>query len=142
MRDMREMFIYHIARQLGIPLFGFCRGHQFIAAMNGAELVQDILDDLMCYHAGGTHTVEVVNPDWDEFFKNSPFGPYTVSSTHHQCVHRDRLPVGSELLCVASDENAIVEALLYPAFGLTMQCHPEFSDWTAPIEWVADNFLA
>lgn len=40
-RDMKEAYVYQVAKRFGIPMAGICRGLQFTASMAGACLVQD-----------------------------------------------------------------------------------------------------
>lgn len=40
-RDNYEKKIFGICKELGLGMLGICRGHQFLAVMNGAELIQD-----------------------------------------------------------------------------------------------------
>lgn len=69
-RDREEKEIFDRVRELNIPVFGICRGLQFMCAMAGGKLVQH-LDN----HTGGLHDMltnegELIN----------------VNSLHHQMV--------------------------------------------------------
>jgi hypothetical protein len=41
-RDQEEVRVYHTARRLGLPMFGICRGAQFLHVMNGGQLWQNV----------------------------------------------------------------------------------------------------
>jgi len=70
-RDKTEVDIYAHCLALKKPMFGICRGGQFLATMNGAELWQDVN-----HHAGSHHEIY----DIDEDVK------LTTNSYHHQMV--------------------------------------------------------
>lgn len=137
-RDIHELVVYKAARSFNMPIFGFCRGHQFVAAMEGGVLIQDIYTETGVRHHNPVHDVLVTDNDFLGMFQASPFGDFMVSSTHHQSV--GIVPTSAHV--IATDlTGKICEGLVYPEFGLTLQCHPEFMDWTAPLDWVATNFL-
>jgi gamma-glutamyl-gamma-aminobutyrate hydrolase PuuD len=137
-RDVHELAVYKAARSFNLPIFAFCRGHQFIAAMEGGVLIQDIHTETGIRHNNPVHDVLVTDNDFYTMFQESPFGEFMVSSTHHQAV--GIVPTSAHV--IATDlTGKICEGLVYPEFGLTLQCHPEHADWTAPLDWVAANFL-
>jgi gamma-glutamyl-gamma-aminobutyrate hydrolase PuuD len=68
-RDEFEIEIYKRAQELGKVCFGICRGAQFLHAMNGGKLWQDVNN-----HAGRSHTII----DLDEDVR------LEVTSLHHQ----------------------------------------------------------
>lgn len=72
-RDREEVAIFNRARELNKPMAGICRGAQFLCAMAGGHLVQDISNH------GRYHHLQFIDDDGIE--KTSP---ETVSSTHHQ----------------------------------------------------------
>ena len=41
-RDKREIFVYRMAKKWNIKMFGICRGHQFLNALTGGKLIQDL----------------------------------------------------------------------------------------------------
>lgn len=67
-RDQADLELYAKCYDEGIPMFGVCRGAQFGAVMNGAELFMDV-DNHNSSHIMFTKT-----------------GTLTVSSVHHQMV--------------------------------------------------------
>jgi anthranilate/para-aminobenzoate synthase component II len=72
-RDEAEIDVFTKALQLGKPMFGICRGMQFLHVMNGGKLYQDVRNH------GMTHWIRDNNGDC-----------YRASSMHHQmCIEDD-----------------------------------------------------
>ena len=67
-RDIAEIRFFVYAKNNKIPMIGVCRGSQFLGAMSGAKLIQDM------YHP---HYHHVTTFDGQNF---------TANSTHHQAV--------------------------------------------------------
>lgn len=57
-RDEVEVEAYRLAKEQGKPMFGICRGAQFLHAMNGGELWQDVDG-----HGGGSHYIVDLDED-------------------------------------------------------------------------------
>jgi gamma-glutamyl-gamma-aminobutyrate hydrolase PuuD len=75
-RDFMELTAYKKAVELGIPMFGTCRGLQFLTVMNGGKLIQDVTG-----HCGYDHDIL-----WDD-------GEITETTTvHHQMCYPYDLP--------------------------------------------------
>lgn len=70
-RDYADIGLYMTCLSEGIPMFGVCRGAQFLAAMNGFSLVQDL---------------DGHNSDHAIFVKHNNEVIENVSSRHHQAV--------------------------------------------------------
>lgn len=68
-RDQEEKVIYDECVRLGIPMFGICRGAQFLHAMNGGDLWQHVEN-----HGGDDHLIYDLEED---VFVNA-------TSYHHQ----------------------------------------------------------
>jgi gamma-glutamyl-gamma-aminobutyrate hydrolase PuuD len=66
-RDFQEQEIYKACLAKGIPMLGICRGAQFLCAMSGGELYQDV-----GHGHSGSHEIQTKD------------GPLIVTSTHHQ----------------------------------------------------------
>ncbi len=91
-RDDEEVSIFHAAVQHDIPMAGICRGAQFLCAMAGGTLVQDITNHTE-YH-------RLMYLDENGATKESP---ESVTSTHHQMQHPWSLPKGDfEILAWSS----------------------------------------
>lgn len=72
-RDRREKAIFDRALELKIPMAGICRGAQFLCAMAGGSIIQDVTKHT------NSHRVIAKN----EFGRNIT-SPELISSTHHQ----------------------------------------------------------
>jgi gamma-glutamyl-gamma-aminobutyrate hydrolase PuuD len=121
-RDEWEAKLYQAAHHYSIPIFGICRGHQLMAALNGGSLWQDINRDLQPeqYHGGGPLKLSGIFAEW------YPDG-YTANSAHHQCVRR--VPGNAVVVAVDAKDERIIEALDYPEDAMfSVQFHPEFMD--------------
>lgn len=66
-RDMREMALVARARELGLRIFGICRGAQLLTALAGGSLVQDVRNHTR------SHLIETTSGERME-----------VTSAHHQ----------------------------------------------------------
>ncbi len=130
-RDTMESIVLGEAIKANKPIFGICRGIQFINAALGGSLFQDIPSqhpsviehrqpapyDKPC------HDVSIV--------KDSPLYRFlqteslSVNSCHHQAVKKLAPP----LKAMAFSPDGLVEALYMPdyRFLLAVQWHPEFS---------------
>jgi putative glutamine amidotransferase len=115
------------------PAFGICRGIQFFNALLGGTLYQDLGAQHkgippLCHHQKQpydkpSHTVNI-RP-------GSPLrallgaDKIAVNSCHHQGV-KDLSP---ELVCMATAEDSLVEAVYMPdrKFTWAVQWHPEYS---------------
>ena len=134
-RDMREAKAYK--EFLASPKVGICRGHQFLAVMNGCKLIQ---------HAdghAGSHDALIETP--------SGLKTMEVSSTHHQQVKEplgsedinyillgfsdlstykegtDKYNIKTKLSKDQLDRQSDVEAIYFPeSRSLGFQFHPEF----------------
>ena len=130
-RDEMEAYILKKAIEIDKPIFGICRGIQFINAALGGSLYQDLPTQ---------HKSEVEHhqtPPYDipvhkvKIVKDSPLYKclntelLEVNSYHHQAV-REVAPV---LKTMALSEDGLVEALYKPdnKFLWAVQWHPEFS---------------
>lgn len=137
-RDNRDLELYAHCLKNGIPMFGVCRGAQFLHVMQGGKLYQDVDNHY------GDHAM------WDIRGKQQ-IGK--VSSVHHQMV----IPYkegGMEIIAtsgvannrwknptdkVASKAMADVEAFFYRetcCFGV--QGHPEYRGYYHFAKWTLD----
>lgn len=133
-RDKRDMELYKIGFEKGIPMFGICRGAQFLAVMNGAKLYQDVNNHQ------GDHKMWLVEEQ-----KTLP----KVSSVHHQMVRQSPNMDVLGVACKQSTNRALndkdteagpqddIEAFFFRdtcCFGV--QGHPEYSGYTQFQHWV------
>lgn len=131
-RDTFEMAAYHLAKELGLPILGICRGLQFINVAEGGSLTIDLPQDRQ---TGELHRVGV--EDWayhgihfskDHFlaiqFNDSS---YTVASNHHQGIEH----LAHSLQSIAQSDDDLVEAIGWAdetklSFLFAVQWHPEW----------------
>lgn len=130
-RDSLDFALIRRALQLGMPVFGICRGHQILNVGLGGTLIVDIPTDvqdpvvhqcddyLHCNHpvAVGEGTI---------LSRISGSGPDIVTTNHHQAV--DQIAPGLRISAYSSD--GVAEALEWESphgkpFLMGVQWHPE-----------------
>lgn len=132
-RDRREVSAYTLARQLGMPVLGICRGMQLLNVIfaDGAgqgTLVPDLAvapvrhvarDGVSAYHE-----VEVKAGSRLASLVGGP-GTYRINSRHHQGMYETQVARGLVVSALAPDQ--VVEGIEAPGapFLLGVQCHPE-----------------
>lgn len=122
-RDLFELQVFELAEEREVPMFGICRGAQFLCAMAGGTLIQDVSGH------GGDHMIETVDGR-----------DLRMTSTHHQMMY----PKGTthELLAWAKVKRSRhyawgggtipqdfleTEVVFFPKIkAIAMQGHPEF----------------
>jgi gamma-glutamyl-gamma-aminobutyrate hydrolase PuuD len=140
-QDQDDIEMYKLCLEKGIPMFGVCRGAQFLHVMNGGKLYQDVDN-----HMGDHMMYDVVKKEVIR----------TVSSVHHQmCIENKE--GGMEVLATSSvasvrwknpDEVISaqgmpdVEAFFYPATCcLGVQGHPEYKGYNEFMYWTLDQIM-
>lgn len=133
-RDELELKILQAALAQDKPVFGICRGLQFINAALGGTLWQDLPSQhpSATVHRQGkpynrpTHSVRLAGPLADLLGKNE----LGVNTLHHQAIRV--LAPGLEPMAIAPD--GLVEAFRSPAhrFLWAVQWHPEYLFETDP----------
>jgi gamma-glutamyl-gamma-aminobutyrate hydrolase PuuD len=133
-RDDDDIALYQLCLENGIPMFGVCRGAQFLSVMNGGKLYQDIDNHY------GDHKI------WDV---NRRFHIDKVSSVHHQMC-RPNVDGGMEIIATNSDGRnrslnpgdrkigpcADIEAFFYrDTCCIGVQGHPEYSGYPYYTKW-------
>ncbi len=127
-RDTFETKLLKTVIDKKLPVFGICRGEQFINVFHGGTLYQDIhkMTDSNVRHRQlgnqemGTHSIDVKEGSW----LHGVVGKKTVvNSYHHQAV-KDLAP-GFEV--VARSKDGIIEAIEKQEgpFCIAVQWHPE-----------------
>jgi len=87
-RDFQEQFFYKKAQDLNKVCFGICRGAQFLHAMNGGKLWQNVNN-----HAGSDHVIYDIDEDVY----------VTATSLHHQMlIYHDKM----ELIACTNEQVA------------------------------------
>lgn len=135
-RDRAEEYLYTLAQKHKIPKVGICRGSQFLTALNGGTIIQDVSKHAI----SGTHTIYTNSKDFKEI---------QVTSTHHQMMapahtyellaysvglsdfYEDGLEVNRPPNCGETRGGSIKEpeVVWYPmSKSLAVQYHPEYMD--------------
>lgn len=131
LRDEMEKQLFFMAVQKNKSVLGICRGIQFINAVLGGSLYQD----LPSQRPSGTEHHQ--SPPYDvpchrvQIVRESPLfsllqkQEISVNSYHHQAVKN----LSDKLIPMAYSEDGLVEAVCMPEknFVWAVQWHPEFS---------------
>ncbi|MBR1390767.1 MAG: gamma-glutamyl-gamma-aminobutyrate hydrolase family protein [Lachnospiraceae bacterium] len=131
LRDQMESYLLHGALERDMPVFGICRGVQFLNAALGGTLYQDLpteYESTVEHHMAApydreAHKVEILPGTILAAILGE--GIHSVNSYHHQAI-RDLAP-GVTLMAVS--EDGLSEAIGVPdkKFVMGVQWHPEFS---------------
>jgi putative glutamine amidotransferase len=149
-RDKEEIRDFKFAQKVGIPSLGICRGHQFLCAMVGGKLIQDVSN-----HAGSDHQIST----FDGL-------TLTTNSLHHQMINPYILkPKEYKILAWtpkrlsnryfgAKDKSVYlpyefkeIEAIYFPTIrAFSVQFHPEMmfnrsGKNEAVVTWTQKTFL-
>lgn len=137
-RDVEDMKLYELCYNEGIPMFGVCRGAQFLHVMNGGKLFQDVDN-----HVGD-------HPIWDSRKKKMI---NRVSSVHHQACISNR-ENGMEVIADSFKSTtrwknphdkvignmADIEAFFYrDTCCLGVQGHPEYRGYFEFLKWTLEQ---
>ena len=137
-RDSMETVLFDLAYKADKPVLGICRGIQFINAVMGGELWQDLPTQRPSeieHHQSPPYDVPVHSVTIEE---NSPLfallddlldgGRLSVNSYHHQAVKT--LAPGLGVMAVS--EDGLIEGIYDESrrFMWAVQWHPEFSHKT------------
>lgn len=128
-RDALESRLFQTAFLSDKPMLGICRGIQFINAMLGGTLYQDLNSEFKSgieHHMAPpynrhVHTVTIQKGILSEIISAKTIG---VNSYHHQAIKT----LADGLHVEAISEDGLIEAVSYPGkkFILAVQWHPEF----------------
>lgn len=130
-RDKLERVIFDYAVSRDIPTLGICRGIQFINAIQGGSLYQDIptqrpnsVSHQMSapYHRVWHHVDIIAHSPLGKLLGTTRLG---VNSYHHQAINR----LGRDLEIMAVAEDGVIEAVYMPhkRFIWALQWHPELN---------------
>ncbi len=123
-RDLSEIIIAKRAIELGIPIFGICRGAQLACALAGGTLIQHVDNHVGSYH-------DIVNNDGELF---------STSTCHHQMMNPFEIkhemiawsaPSRSDVYISEGEKNLEMplepEVVFFPTIkALGVQGHPEW----------------
>ncbi len=128
LRDVAEIDLVRLARELRLPTLGVCRGAQVCAVADGGTLLPDLGPDLPHILPGGRHPV-TMQPGSRCAHLLAAYP--AVSSLHHQAIER----AGGGWRTVVWADDGVIEAVEWnnpeewPCIGV--QWHPEL-DETGP----------
>ena len=127
-RDALESALFPLALESGKPVFGICRGLQFINAALGGTLWQDLPSEhpSEIAHRQGkpydspVHSVSLSGPIRELLGKDT----IRVNSLHHQAIRN----LAPSLEAMAVTPDGLTEAVYMPGkrFVWAVQWHPEF----------------
>lgn len=136
-RDNTDIALYHTCMTQGIPMLGVCRGAQFLAVMNGAQLYQHVDGHSSPHNIYDAHNKKTIKH---------------ISSVHHQMV------IKSEGMQVLADSWAAntrwTDGVADPVRGTKMdveayfirdtlclgvQGHPEYKGYTEYTIWCLEQ---
>ena len=130
-RDNMEKLVLEDVMKEGKPILGICRGIQFINAVRGGTLYQDLPSQhpsQIEHHQTPPYDIpvhDVIISRSTPLYECLGTDRISVNSYHHQAVKA----VAPELEIMAESEDGIVEALYKPFYSFlwAVQWHPEFS---------------
>lgn len=141
-RDSMESLLFAEALKLDKPIFGICRGLQFINVALGGSLYQDLKTQynpdsehrMTKPYNRGIHNVRILSET--PFEELVPQEELAVNSLHHQAIKK----LAPALKEGAISEDGLIEAVYMPdkKFVLATQWHPELS---LGAEMYSENFF-
>ena len=123
-RDSQEKLLLSLAIDLRLPVFGICRGMQFVNCYFGGGFPIDIVttDKNIEDHVVSNHEIKIVDSKWKDLIGKDRVN---TNSFHRQGLIMDQISKELEVLAI-SESSGFVEALChkeYPIVGI--QWHPE-----------------
>lgn len=136
-RDHYEMELVHSAYEMGIPIFGICRGLQIINVAFGGSLYQDIsifkkdaeIHRHAKYNQETTHPIEVVENTLLRAILHEK--TIVANSYHHQGINK----LAPGIIVNAYAPDGFIEGIEKPggSFLLAVQWHPEMMVKKSPV---------
>lgn len=112
--------LIEIALERKLPLFGNCRGAQFINVFFGGKLIQNVKKKTGVNHVNAKHKVKITDKN-AEFLGKKEF---IVNSYHKQGIMKDTL--SSKLKEFAITDDGIIEGIYHPKYPIAgVLWHPE-----------------
>jgi len=146
-RDRVELLLVEGGLELGIPIFGICRGLQVLNVALGGTLYEDLQDQMpraiqhdyideqpRDYLAHPVH-IEAGSRLANILGTNAT----QVNSLHHQGIRQ----LATSLTSIACSPDGLVEGVELPGypFGLAVQWHPEWLQEQAPMRALFQAFV-
>jgi putative glutamine amidotransferase len=148
-RDALEWSALDAADRRGVPVFGICRGLQFLNVHRGGSLLQHVEGQVGAAYPATpalSHPLDVQGGTKLAQILGDRTTPLAVNSYHHQAVSPERLaPTLRASAFTDSPRGTLVEGLEEPGerFVLGVQCHPERTESSpADLERVWAAFVA
>ncbi|NBO52728.1 MAG: gamma-glutamyl-gamma-aminobutyrate hydrolase family protein [bacterium] len=148
-RDALEWAALDAADRRGIPVFGICRGLQFLNVHRGGSLLQHVEGQVGAAYPATpalSHPITVQPGTTLAQILGDQRSPLVVNSYHHQAVSPERLAPGLRASALTdSPRGTLVEGLEEPGerFVLGVQCHPERTESSpADLELVWSAFIS
>lgn len=133
-RDMSDIMMLKLAKELDMPVLGICRGMQVMNVVQGGTLYQDIVaeypdaSDKVIHRDPELkewmiHSIKIVKGS--QLYKIVNDTSLDVMSWHHQAIKK----LGNDLTITAKAADGIVEAFEFDnqTFMMGVQFHPEKS---------------
>lgn len=117
-RDREEVAIYHKARELEKPMYGICRGAQFLHVMNGGELWQHVNN-----HGGEDHFIYDCEEDL-----------YVIANSYHHQMLKYQPTL--EIVALCSEQTAT----LFQDATMTIDLKKEGSNSDTEVEIEAGTY--
>ncbi len=134
-RDKEDINLYNLCHSLGIPMFGICRGAQFLAVMNGFKLYQD---------------VDGHNQNHGIFDRKNKKYLQPVSSVHHQMVisgpgmeviahgHNSKTRWFNDTTKAVGNHQDVEAFFIRDTCCIGVQGHPEYRGYAEYTKWCLD----
>jgi gamma-glutamyl-gamma-aminobutyrate hydrolase PuuD len=137
-RDALEWAALDAADRRALPVFGICRGLQFLNVHRGGSLLQHVEGQVGASYPqvpALVHPLDVAPGTRLATILGAVTAPLAVNSYHHQAVTPERLaPTLRAAAFADSPRGPLVEGLEEPGerFVLGVQCHPERTESSPP----------
>ena len=138
LRDVQEEALFRVAKSLGIPCAGICRGGQFLNVVNGGSMIQHVEGHAI----GGTHPVYSTEEGFEEVACSSthhqmmiPNSSGNVLGTANEGMLYEFIDDKGDITVVGSRSEPDTEVVFYEdTKSLCFQPHPEFFDKEHPCQ--------